>query len=47
MTDQTDKHLSIGAKAGLVVFAFYVFVLALAAISEVFKLGWFDYPVFK
>ncbi|MEA2063575.1 MAG: hypothetical protein U9P14_07765 [Gemmatimonadota bacterium] len=36
-----------GAKPSLVLFFIYVAILALAAVSEVFSLGWFDYPVFK
>ncbi len=35
------------ATVGLVVFAIYVAVLTLAAVSEVFDLGWFDHPLFK
>ena len=36
-----------GTLAGLIVFFVYVLVLAAAAVSEVFDLGWFDHPIFK
>ncbi len=44
-----DEQRSPGRSAtvGLVVFSIYVAVLALAAVSEVFDLGWFDHPLFK
>ena len=44
-----DEQRSPGrsAVAGLAIFAIYVIVLALAAVSEVFDLGWFDHPLFK
>jgi hypothetical protein len=35
------------ATVGLAVFIVYVAVLALAALSELFELGWFDHPLFK
>jgi len=38
---------SKGATLGLAVFAVYVVVLALAAVSELFGLGWFNHPLFK
>lgn len=31
----------------LAVFFTYVVVLALAAVSELFDLGWFNHPIFK
>ena len=45
--DREQRQNSAGDTIGLVVFMAYVVVLALAAASEVFDLGWFDYPVFK
>jgi len=38
---------SRGALAALVLFFVYVLVLALAALSELFDLGWFNHPIFK
>ena len=38
---------SRGAIAALVVFFVYVVVLAMAALSELFDLGWFNHPIFK
>jgi hypothetical protein len=46
---KTGENIS-GSRAagvGLIVFILYVVVLALAAISELFDLGWFDHPIFK
>ncbi len=45
-----DKPQNAGgrkATAGLAVFIVYVAVLAMAALSEFFELGWFDHPLFK
>ena len=47
MTGETDSKPDGKPGIGLVVFILYVAVLALAAVSEVFELGWFDFPVFK
>ncbi|MFC1544661.1 hypothetical protein ACFL4X_00700 [Gemmatimonadota bacterium] len=49
MTGQAEKQQEggRGAAIGLAIFALYVVVLALAAISEIFNFGWFDFPVFK
>ena len=38
---------SRAASLGLIIFILYIVVLALAAISELFDLGWFDHPIFK
>ena len=38
---------SRSAVVALAVFFAYLVVLALAAVSELFQLGWFDHPVFK
>ena len=38
---------SRAAGVGLIIFVIYVAVLALAAINELFDLGWFDHPIFK
>jgi hypothetical protein len=42
-----QKKIGREALAGLAVFFLYVLVLAAAAVSEVFGLGWFDHPIFK
>ena len=47
MTGQTDRKPGAKSGIGLTVFVLYVAVLASAAMSEVFELGWFDFPVFK
>jgi len=47
--EKTGENVS-GSRAagiGLIVFILYVVVLALAAVSELFDLGWFDQPIFK
>ncbi len=46
---ETGENISSSRAAGvgLIVFILYVAVLALAAISELFDLGWFDHPIFK
>ena len=44
----TERSGETGGGAwGLGLFAIYVVVLAAAAVSEVFELGWFDHPLFK
>lgn len=45
--ERTDSSTGRLATVGLIVFAIYVIVLALAAVSEFFNLGWFNHPVFK
>jgi hypothetical protein len=45
--EQQQQGSGRGAAIGLAVFALYVVLLALAAISEVFELGWFNHPLFK
>jgi hypothetical protein len=45
--ERTDSLTGRSAAVGLIVFAIYVIVLALAAVSEFFNLGWFNHPVFK
>lgn len=48
MSDNTGKvQISRTGRIGLALFVLYVIVLALAAVSELFNLGWFDNPVFK
>jgi len=45
-----DKLQKAGGRkttAWLAVFIFYVVILTLAALSELFELGWFDHPLFK
>lgn len=46
---EAEKNQPEGLKRqlALAALALYVIVLALAAISEVFDLGWFDNPIFK
>jgi len=46
---ETGENISRSRAAGvgLIIFILYVVVLALAAISELFDLGWFDHPIFK
>jgi|GEM_PF-2156757 hypothetical protein len=46
---KTGENISSSSAAGvgLIIFILYVVVLALAAISELFDLGWFDHPIFK
>lgn len=39
----TEKKSSLG----LALFAVYAVVLVLATVSELYNLGWFDYPIFK
>ena len=46
-TGEENVSGSRAAGIGLVVFIAYVVVLALAAVSELFDLGWFDHPIFK
>ncbi len=41
------KQVSARPGLGLVLFGLYALGLALAALSEVFGWGWFDYPFFK
>ncbi len=45
--ERIDSLTGRSAAVGLIVFAIYVIVLALAAVSEFFNLGWFNHPVFK
>jgi hypothetical protein len=47
MTGTSEGKNNGKAGIGLVVFGVYVALLALAAVSEVFGFGWFDFPVFK
>ena len=48
MSDNAGKvQNSTAGRIGLTLFILYVIVLALAAASELFNLGWFDNPVFK
>jgi len=48
MSDNAGKvQNSKAGRFGLALFILYVIVLALAAVSELFNLGWFDNPVFK
>jgi len=49
MEENVSNENVSGRKAwvALAVFFAYVVVLALAAMSELFDLGWFDHPVFK
>lgn len=49
MAEKAQKELSTSRAGltGLIIFIGYVIILALAAVSEVFDLGWFDHPVFK
>ena len=48
MSDNAGKvQNSTAGRIGLTLFILYVIVLALAAVSELFDLGWFNNPVFK
>jgi len=47
MAENTQKSNDRAAQAGLIFFTLYVIILAAAAISELFDLGWFDHPIFK
>ncbi|MFH1070359.1 MAG: hypothetical protein V1794_12140 [Candidatus Glassbacteria bacterium] len=44
---ETNRSEGRTGRIGLAALAIYVIVLALAAVSEVFDLGWFDNPFFK
>ena len=50
MVDENVSHQNAGdrkTKIALTIFFTYVVVLALAAVSELFNLDWFNHPVFK